>query len=78
MENSNEILTEEEKLKLKREKRNEIMRKYRAKKTEAYIKCRDIANKKYYGQTKEYRSKYQELLKSGIIEKLNTLSLESS
>ena len=45
MENSNEILTEEEKLKLKREKRNEIMRKYRAKKTEAYIKCRDIAKK---------------------------------
>ena len=35
-------------LMLKRAKRNGYMKKYRAKRTEACIKCRNEANKRYY------------------------------
>ena len=78
MEKQEIILSDEEKLKIKRQKRNQYMKTYRDHKTEAFIKCRDKSNKKYYEKIKTYRIKYQELLNNGLLEKLNTLNLNSS
>ena len=55
-------LSDSEKLAIKRAKRNEAMKKYRARRTEAFIKCRNEANKRYYQKTKDIIMKYKELI----------------
>ena len=76
MEN-NTILSDSEKLAIKRAKRNEAMRKYRANRSEACIRCRNESNKRYYQKIKEVKMKYKELLDSGLIEKLKQLELNN-
>ena len=67
--------SEKDILMLKRAKRNGYMKKYRAKRTEACIKCRNEANKRYYEKSRIMIQKYKEIVES---EKIGILEVHSS
>ena len=70
---SSSDISEEEKLKRLKEMHNARMRRYRAHKTEAYMKCQSHAQKKFRDKQKEIITKYQELMDSGLLSKLQQL-----
>ena len=53
----------------------EAQKRYRQKRTEAYLECRKRANRNYYLKRKELADKYKELLSSGVLEKLQNIEV---
>ena len=69
-----EIIDEEQKQQQK-QKRNEYMKRYRSKRTDAFIECTKRANKTYYEKNKEMVLKYKDLIDNGFIETIQQSDL---